>query len=153
MSLTQQITYWKGHFSKMTMYIKNCSQEKFPQPNMFLFEEKKKFVIAGQNWLDRSSRKSSSLFHRHPLCFVLRLWTQQHFPNWFSENKTRMKDLNVKYSRCWLPHTLFSLLTGMWIAGVQPRLIQGIRSGDGVSDLFNYLFIKDIKSNRMRIAL
>ena len=37
-------------------------------------------------------------------------------------------------------------------AGVQPRLIQGIRSGDGVGDLFNYLFIKDIKSNRMRIA-
>ena len=29
-------------------------------------------------------------------------------------------------------------------AGVQPRLIQGIRSGDGVGDLFNYLFIKDI---------
>ena len=37
-------------------------------------------------------------------------------------------------------------------AGVQPRLIQGIRSGDGVGDLFNYLFIKDIKSNRIRIA-
>ena len=37
-------------------------------------------------------------------------------------------------------------------AGVQPQLIQDIRSGDGVSDLFNYLFIKDIKSNRMRIA-
>ena len=37
-------------------------------------------------------------------------------------------------------------------AGVQPWLIQGIRSGDGVGDLFNYLFIKDIKSNRMRIA-
>ena len=37
-------------------------------------------------------------------------------------------------------------------AGVQPRLIQGIRSGDGVGDLFNYLFIKDIRSNRMRIA-
>ena len=34
----------------------------------------------------------------------------------------------------------------------KPRLIQGIRSGDGVGDLFNYLFIKDIKSNRMRIA-
>ena len=38
-------------------------------------------------------------------------------------------------------------------AGVQPRLIQGIRSGDGVGDLFNYLFIKNIKSNRIRIAL
>ena len=38
------------------------------------------------------------------------------------------------------------------LAGVQPRLIQGIRSGDGVGDLFNYLFIKDIKSNRIRIA-
>jgi len=37
-------------------------------------------------------------------------------------------------------------------AGVQPRLIQGIRSKDGVGDLFNYSFIKDIKSNRMRIA-
>ena len=37
-------------------------------------------------------------------------------------------------------------------AGVQPRWIQGIRSGDGVGDLFNYLFIKDIKSNRIRIA-
>ena len=37
-------------------------------------------------------------------------------------------------------------------AGVQPRLIQGTRSGDGVGDLFNYLFIKDIKSNRIRIA-
>ena len=37
-------------------------------------------------------------------------------------------------------------------AGVQPRLIQGIRSGDGVGDLFIYLFIKDIKSNRIRIA-
>ena len=32
-------------------------------------------------------------------------------------------------------------------AGVQPRLIQGIRSGDGVGNLCNYLFIKDIKSN------
>ena len=41
---------------------------------------------------------------------------------------------------------------GGGLAGVQPRLIQGIRSGDGVGDLFNYLFIKDIKSNRMRIA-
>ena len=40
----------------------------------------------------------------------------------------------------------------MRLAGVQPRLIQGIRSGDGVGDLFNYLFIKDIKSNRIRIA-
>ena len=40
-----------------------------------------------------------------------------------------------------------------WVnAGVQPRPIQGIRSGDGVGDLFNYLFIKDIKSNKMRIA-
>ena len=37
-------------------------------------------------------------------------------------------------------------------AGVQPGLIQGIQSGDGVGDLFNYLFIKDIKSNRIRIA-
>ena len=37
-------------------------------------------------------------------------------------------------------------------AGDQPRLIQGIRSGDGDGDLFNYLFIKDIKSNRIRIA-
>ena len=37
-------------------------------------------------------------------------------------------------------------------AGVQPRLMQGIRSGDGVGDLFIYLFIKDIKNNRMRIA-
>ena len=37
-------------------------------------------------------------------------------------------------------------------AGVQSRLIQGIRSGDGVGDLFNYLFTKDIKSNRIRIA-
>ena len=33
-----------------------------------------------------------------------------------------------------------------------PWLIQGIRSGDDVGDLFNYSFIKDIKSNRMRIA-
>ena len=41
---------------------------------------------------------------------------------------------------------------GLWCAGVQPRLIQGIRSGDGVGDLFNYLFFKDIKSNRIRIA-
>ena len=40
-----------------------------------------------------------------------------------------------------------------WVAaGVQPWWIHGIRSGDGVGDLFNYLFIKDIKSNRMRIA-
>ena len=39
------------------------------------------------------------------------------------------------------------------IAGVQPRLIQGIRRGDGVGDyVFIYLFIKDIKNNRMRIA-
>ena len=36
--------------------------------------------------------------------------------------------------------------------GVQPPLSQGIRSGDGVGDLFNYLFIKDIKSNKIRIA-
>ena len=36
-------------------------------------------------------------------------------------------------------------------AGVQPWLIQGIRSGEGVGDLFKY-FIKDIKSNRMRIV-
>ena len=40
-----------------------------------------------------------------------------------------------------------------WVAaGVQPRLIQGIRRRDGFGDLFIYLFIKDIKSNRMRIA-
>ena len=37
-------------------------------------------------------------------------------------------------------------------AGVQPRLIQGIQRRDGFGDLFIYLFIKDIKSNRMRIA-
>ena len=37
-------------------------------------------------------------------------------------------------------------------AGDQPQLIQGIRRGDGVRDLFIYLFIKDIKNNRMRIA-
>ena len=43
-------------------------------------------------------------------------------------------------------------ITSWEIVGVQPWLIQGIRSGDGVSNLFNYLFIKDIKSNRMRIA-
>ena len=43
-------------------------------------------------------------------------------------------------------------LHGYSPAGVQPRLIQGIRSGDGVGDLFIYLFIKDLKSNRMRIA-
>ena len=44
------------------------------------------------------------------------------------------------------------VMTNLDSAGVQPQLIQGIRSGDGVGDLFNYLFIKDIKSNRMRIA-
>ena len=44
------------------------------------------------------------------------------------------------------------VIINIWYTGVQPRLIQGIRSGDGVGDLFNYLFIKDIKSNRMRIA-
>ena len=38
-------------------------------------------------------------------------------------------------------------MTNLDSAGVQPQLIQGIRSGDGVGDLFNYLFIKDIKSN------
>ena len=43
-------------------------------------------------------------------------------------------------------------LTSETSAGVQPWLIQGIRSGDGVGDLFIYLFIKDIKNNRMRIA-
>ena len=37
-------------------------------------------------------------------------------------------------------------------AEVQPQLIQGIRREDGVGDLCIYLFIKDIKSNRMRIA-
>ena len=37
-------------------------------------------------------------------------------------------------------------------AGVQPLLIQGIQRRDGFGDLFIYLFIKDIKSNRMRIA-
>ena len=37
-------------------------------------------------------------------------------------------------------------------AEVQPRLIQCIRRGDGIGDLFIYLFIKDIKSNRMKIA-
>ena len=37
-------------------------------------------------------------------------------------------------------------------AGVLPRLIQGIRSGTASATyLFKY-FIKDIKSNRMRIA-
>ena len=37
-------------------------------------------------------------------------------------------------------------------AGVQPWLIQGIRRRGGVGDLFIYLFIRDIKSNRMRVA-
>ena len=37
-------------------------------------------------------------------------------------------------------------------AKVQPQLIQGIRRGDDFGDLFIYLFIKDIKNNRMRIA-
>ena len=43
---------------------------------------------------------------------------------------------------------------GAWqaTAKVQPLLIQSIRRGDGVGDLFIYLFIKDIKNNRMRIA-
>ena len=50
------------------------------------------------------------------------------------------------------PHDPTSTNVSLSLAGVQPWLIQGIRSGDGVSDLFNYLFIKDIKSNRMRIA-
>ena len=51
-----------------------------------------------------------------------------------------------------------SLAASLWelgkspIAEVQPRLIQGIRRRDGLGDLFIYLFIKDIKSNRMRIA-
>jgi len=41
----------------------------------------------------------------------------------------------------------------LWlVAGVQPRLIQGIRRRGGFGDLCIYLFIKDIKSNRMRIA-
>ena len=38
----------------------------------------------------------------------------------------------------------FTQRSNILLAGVQPRLIQGIRSGDGVGDLFNYLFIKDI---------
>ena len=36
----------------------------------------------------------------------------------------------------------FSLLT---IAGVQPRLIQGIRSGDGVGDLFIFIYSSKIQ--------
>ena len=47
---------------------------------------------------------------------------------------------------------MLPMLAKPFVAGVQPQLIQGIRSGDGVGDLFNYLFIKDIKSNRMRLA-
>ena len=48
--------------------------------------------------------------------------------------------------------------TSIWVvkeysgAKVQPRLIQGIRRRDGLGNLFIYLFIKDIKRNRMRIA-
>ena len=37
-------------------------------------------------------------------------------------------------------------------AEVQPWLIQGIQRRDSFGDLFIYLLIKDIKSNRMRIA-
>ena len=45
-----------------------------------------------------------------------------------------------------------SALRHRWeAAGVQPRLIQGIRRRDGIGDLFIYLF-RDIKNNRMRIA-
>ena len=39
-----------------------------------------------------------------------------------------------------------------WNAGVQPRLIQGIRKRNSIGDLFIWIFVKDIKSNRMRIA-
>ena len=34
--------------------------------------------------------------------------------------------------------------TGPTLAGVQPRLIQGIRSGDGVGDLFIYKYLSKI---------
>ena len=62
-------------------------------------------------------------------------------------NKERAYSLDSKaIVQCGLPVLI------RFVAGVQPRLIQGIRSGDGVGDLFNYLFIKDIKSNRIRIA-
>ena len=49
------------------------------------------------------------------------------------------------------PRTLFSIFDvwGTWhqhllTAGVQPRLIQGIRSGDGVGDLFIYKYLSKI---------
>ena len=48
--------------------------------------------------------------------------------------------------------SLFIIKKKKKVAGVQPWLIQGIQRRDGFGDLFIYLFIKDIKSNRMRIA-
>jgi len=55
-----------------------------------------KLLITGENELECSSRRSSSLSHRCSLCVILGLWMQQHMPIWFSEKKKRTKDLNAQ---------------------------------------------------------
>ena len=77
--------------------MKNWNREQFPQQKLFLPEMK--VLITGENDLECSSRRGSSLSHRCPLCVLLGLWTQRHIPIWFSEKKKRTKDLNAQYSR------------------------------------------------------
>ena len=82
LNLSEQITYSK--ILKMTTSIRKWSWEDILQQKIFFLEI---FVIAGQNSLESSSRKSCSLSHRCPPCFLLGPWTQQQFPIWFSEKE------------------------------------------------------------------
>ena len=66
----------------------------------------------------------------------------------FIRKRNRSTDLEKKL---WLPNKKRAS------AEVQPRLIQGIRRGDGFGEFtgytgFNQILIRDIKSNRIRIA-
>lgn len=108
LNLSEQITYSK--IFKMTMSIRNWSWEDIPQQKIFFLEI---FVIAGRNSLESSSRKSSSLSHRCPLCFLLGPWTQQQFPIWFSEKEKEDEKPVCTVPRMLTPSPCF-LLSGAW---------------------------------------
>ena len=116
MNFSQEITYSKGWFSKVTTQIKNWNREQFPQLKLFLPEMK--VLITGENELETSFRRSSNLLYYYvgvSSIILLGLQTEQHIPIWFSDKKKRTKDLNAQYWSHWHPHTVFFfLIAGTW---------------------------------------
>ena len=74
--------------------------------------------------IEESKRKVVHVF----LIWILGIKSLQYLDNNRHIEKLEEKKFHLKMS----------------IAGVQPRLIQGIRSGDGVGDLFIYKYLSKI---------